>query len=89
MVPRDPEAFTYAINIRNLDSNLGGRKILDNFNMAIQKGHKVALVGHHGSGKHTLFGLILMNYELEKNEKTCFKILGYDYETADPIVMRE
>lgn len=86
---KEPNYYSHAIDIRNLNCSMANRKILDNFGLKIKKGQKVALVGHHGSGKHTLFGIILMNFEKDPSDKTKLEILGYDYDQADPNVMRE
>lgn len=47
-----PDKLTGEIEIRNLDFRYGKRKqVLENINLKIEKGQKVAFVGESGSGK--------------------------------------
>ena len=41
-------------------------KVLDNFNLEIPAGAKIALVGHSGCGKSTLTNILLRFYNLEE-----------------------
>lgn len=40
------------------------RKILDNFNLSIKPGEKIALIGPSGAGKTTIIKLLLRNFDL-------------------------
>ena len=42
-------------------------KVLDNFNLEIPAGAKIALVGHSGCGKSTLTNILLRFYNLEED----------------------
>lgn len=64
-----PDKLTGEIEIRNLDFRYGKRKqVLENINLKIEKGQKVAFVGESGSGKTTLSKLLLHMYSEEKGE---------------------
>lgn len=64
-----PESLAGDIEIRNLDFRYGTRKlVLENINLRIKKGEKVAFVGESGSGKTTLSKLLLHMYTPEKGE---------------------
>jgi ATP-binding cassette subfamily B protein len=43
-----------------------GQKVFADFNLHIEAGQRVGLVGHSGSGKSTLFALIQRYYDVEK-----------------------
>ncbi|QTA37540.1 ATP-binding cassette domain-containing protein [Thermosipho ferrireducens] len=47
------------IEFINLSFEYEGRKILDNFNLQIKRGEKIAIVGSSGEGKTTLIRLML------------------------------
>lgn len=47
------------IATHNLSYYIGGRKILDNVNIQINKGERIALIGEIGSGKSTLCKMLL------------------------------
>lgn len=64
-----PQTLNYPIKIENLDFRYGTRKlVLENINMTIGAGEKIALVGESGSGKTTLSKLLMNFYPWEKGE---------------------
>ena len=66
-----PESLSGDIEIRNLDFRYGTRHlVLENIDLSIRKGEKVAFVGESGSGKTTLSKLLLHLYTPEKGEIT-------------------
>lgn len=48
-----------AIEIKNLSFGYGGEKIFDDFNLSIERGEKIVLVGESGAGKTTLLYLLM------------------------------
>ncbi|MHA1597963.1 MAG: ABC-F family ATP-binding cassette domain-containing protein [Alphaproteobacteria bacterium] len=47
------------LHINDLTYRIGGRVLLDNASISVADGHKVGLVGRNGTGKTTLFKMIL------------------------------
>lgn len=63
------KSLNMPIKIENLDFRYGTRKlVLENINMNINAGQKIALVGESGSGKTTLVKLLMKFYSWEKGE---------------------
>ena len=66
---RQFEGCEEAITFENVTFRYGQRKpILEDFNLTISKGEKIALVGASGSGKSTIAKLLLKYYEIESGE---------------------
>jgi len=56
------------INFRNVTFSYDGKtKLLDNFNLKVEPGKKIALVGESGCGKSTVVNLLERIYEIDKN----------------------
>jgi ATP-binding cassette subfamily F protein 3 len=51
------------INIANLSKNFDKRMLLDNVSLSINRGEKIGLIGPNGTGKTTLFSIILGEVE--------------------------
>lgn len=63
------ESLSGDIELKNVDFRYGTRKlVLEDINIKIEKGQKVAFVGESGSGKTTLSKLLLHLYSPEKGE---------------------
>ena len=64
-----PVSLAGNIEIKNLDFRYGTRKlVLEDINLKIEKGQKIAFVGESGSGKTTLSKLLLHLYAPEKGD---------------------
>jgi ABC-type multidrug transport system fused ATPase/permease subunit len=61
--------FEKEIELRNVSfSYIEGKEILNNINLTIKKGEKIALTGESGSGKSTLVDIIIGLYRPSKGE---------------------
>ncbi|AFS77143.1 putative macrolide export ATP-binding/permease protein [Gottschalkia acidurici 9a] len=56
------------ISLKNINKSFGSNKILDNFNLEIEKGEFIAIVGESGSGKSTLLNIIGMLDDFDSGE---------------------
>jgi ATP-binding cassette subfamily C protein len=77
----DPGRLSGAIALRRVAfSYVEGRRILDQVDLAIERGEFVAIVGSSGSGKSTMFRLLL---GFEKPEEGAILFDGHDLATLD------
>jgi ATP-binding cassette subfamily B protein len=75
------------ILIKNVSFRFGlRRKVLENINLNIKKGEKVAIVGESGSGKSTLAKLLISLYNLQEGN---IIIDGYDIKNISYKNLRE
>lgn len=56
------------IDFKNVYFNYGEKSVFRNFNLKIQPGQKIGLVGESGAGKSTLVSIILRQHDLMKGE---------------------
>ena len=56
------------INITNLSKNYGSKILFKDVSLNINQGEKIGLIGPNGTGKSTLFSLILQEIETSKGE---------------------
>jgi len=56
------------INITNLSKNYGPKILFENISININQGEKIGLIGPNGTGKSTLFSLLLGETEASKGE---------------------
>ena len=62
------------------------KKLIDNLDLSIVKGQKVAIVGPTGSGKTTLINLLMRFYDVDKGS---VKIDGYDIRDIKRLDLRD
>ncbi|MGE3609931.1 MAG: ABC transporter ATP-binding protein [Bacteriovoracaceae bacterium] len=65
---KDLVDFKSTIEFKNVSFSYGEGKVLKNFNLVIQKGEKIGLVGLSGSGKSTVISLLLRLYNVTEGE---------------------
>ncbi|TKD60677.1 ABC transporter ATP-binding protein [Flavobacterium sp. ASW18X] len=66
--PIQQDTFTKALKIDNISFKYEDEYVLKNFNLTIEKGKTVALVGQSGSGKSTVANLITRFYDVNDGE---------------------
>lgn len=64
------EAGKQLLTVENLSKSIEGEKVLDNFNLVVNKGDKIAFVGPHGLPKSTLFDIVMGEQEADGGEYT-------------------
>ena len=66
---KEMENITGKISFRNVDfSYVPGKQVLYNFDLEVEPGQKIALVGSTGSGKTTVVNLLMRFYPVDKGE---------------------
>ena len=66
---KEPESITGKISFRNVDfSYVPGKQVLYDFDLDVEPGQKIALVGSTGSGKTTVVNLLMRFYPVDKGE---------------------
>lgn len=63
------------LELKNIDINYGKHRVLENFNLSIEKNKMIAITGPSGRGKTSLLYIIGM---LQKPSKGNINILGYE-----------
>ncbi|ABR46344.1 ABC transporter related [Alkaliphilus metalliredigens QYMF] len=56
------------VSLKNISKSFGKNKILEDFNLEIEKGESIAIVGDSGSGKSTLLNIIGMLDDCDSGE---------------------
>lgn len=64
----DKNSFNNSLNLKNISFKYEDDYVLQNFNLKVNKGHTVALVGQSGSGKSTIANLVTRFYDVNEGE---------------------
>ena len=68
------------IELKNISMQFGGRKVLDNINLTVNKGDIYGFVGENGAGKTTVMRILT---GLIKQTSGSYKILGADWNSKE------
>lgn len=87
--PPSPRSGEVVVSVKDLSKNYGKHRILDNVNLEIIRGERVAFVGKNGEGKSTLSKIILGQVQAEGKAELGYNVaVGYyaqnQAETLDP-----
>lgn len=73
---------TTTLSLKNISFSYGDTKILDDINLEVKKGEKIAIVGASGSGKSTVINVILGLYPMKSGDVlfdgVSIKDIGYE-----------
>ncbi|QFI37384.1 heme ABC transporter ATP-binding protein [Moritella marina ATCC 15381] len=83
MIVSEDNTAHCAIEAENLNLNLGGKQLLDNFNLKIASGEVTALLGPNGAGKSSL--LKVLCGEIDTGGKV--KVFGRARKDIKPIIL--
>jgi ATP-binding cassette subfamily F protein 3 len=80
--PQAPKSGKIVMELKGLTKSYGSHTVLNNINLAVEKGERVALVGHNGAGKSTLMS-VLGGAEFQGGERIVGHNVTMDYFAQD------
>ena len=80
--PEAPKSGKIVLELRGLTKSYGSHTVLNNIDLTVEKGERVALVGHNGAGKSTLMS-VLAGAEFQGGERIIGHNVILDYFAQD------
>lgn len=80
--PTAPKSGRIVMELRNLTRSFGSHRVLNGVNLVVEKGERIALVGHNGAGKSTLMGVLAQGGH-QQGERTAGHNVILDYFAQD------
>jgi ATP-binding cassette subfamily F protein 3 len=80
--PQAPKSGKIVMELKGLTKSYGSHTVLDKINLTVEKGERVALVGHNGAGKSTLMS-VLGGAEFQGGERIVGHNVAMDYFAQD------
>jgi ATP-binding cassette subfamily F protein 3 len=80
--PQAPKSGKIVMELKGLTKSYGSHTVLNHIDLAVEKGERVALVGHNGAGKSTLMS-VLAGAEFQGGERIVGHNVTMDYFAQD------
>lgn len=80
--PEPPKSGRIVIELKGVTKAYGPKVVLDAVNLTVEKGERIALVGHNGAGKSTLMR-VLAGGEFQSGERLVGANVAMDYFAQD------
>jgi ATP-binding cassette subfamily F protein 3 len=80
--PEAPKSGKIVLELKELTKSYGSNTILQSVNLTVEKGERVALVGHNGAGKSTLMS-VLAGAEYQGGDRIMGHNVSMDYFAQD------
>ncbi|MBM3700405.1 MAG: ABC-F family ATP-binding cassette domain-containing protein, partial [Actinobacteria bacterium] len=85
--PASPRSGNVVIEAENISKNYGDKKVLDDINMYIRRGERIAFVGKNGEGKTTLSRILVGDLDFKGSLKTGHNVkTGYFAQNQDELL---
>src|SRR5437762_10541598 len=73
-----------AVSLQNIEKSFDGQIVLDGLSLDLHKGEKVGLIGANGSGKTTIFKLIMGIEQPDRGTMTITRGISVGYLPQEP-----